>query len=697
MDTCCICGTIFKRDNKAFPLSKQLDDHFVCEKCHANLLAVRRLAMAGDKQYELVVQELIDRFNDGDPDDETLEYIERYIRRTKREYKNQIEDHNDELARLTIYDPPAPNLNRRKLLIGIGIGIALLVAILVFVCNLSKNYGEWICDRCNVVFSGKAYYGINGTETMCEDCAKEYWMPLSYQNYVKDPSEQKPIFNSSNDSQQNDTTRSDRNKPSEAELDQFRRDAQLNSDGEIYWIRNDVYYHFDRDCQYIRREKLIGDGGNMMCGTIDDAFSNECWYPCSACAGGQGEADASHEASDIYVAYGSFSEGKAYAQVEDIGGCYIDQTGQILFALPDDMPYGYQFSEGYAVVTNRGYHTHTQYDLEWGLEDRNYGDEVKYALINENGSYVVEPGRYVYISSVSEGKYFCVSVERAASGTTTTYLVNDIHGNTICTISGGQYPWYDKLNNQALITDEQLYIFFGSHVDTYDLSGKKIADTDDPTSFDAGNAHARVVKTGFIACSSSLGSRYIMDLSNGATTRIESVAQTDGAFSLGGYIMQQKKLDSKRVAWLVNTAGEIVSDPFELAGADGWATNVDNGLWVVKLSNGYWGVIAAFVAGNKLKLAYLFEPIQDSLLYIGESHFYGQNTRTVYDGNGQKCYIMPSDMMKIAENYSEGYLVAAFGRCEKGDYAGYERYYYIDYQGNILTSLTELGEYGASG
>ena len=35
------------------------------------------------------------------------------------------------------------------------------------------------CDECGKDFFGTAYYGFSGTETYCEDCAKDYWMPPS--------------------------------------------------------------------------------------------------------------------------------------------------------------------------------------------------------------------------------------------------------------------------------------------------------------------------------------------------------------------------------------------------------------------------------------------------------------------------------------------------------------------------------------
>jgi len=43
------------------------------------------------------------------------------------------------------------------------------------------------CDDCHKQFYGAAYYGPNGTETWCDDCARDYWSQylLPYQNYRK--------------------------------------------------------------------------------------------------------------------------------------------------------------------------------------------------------------------------------------------------------------------------------------------------------------------------------------------------------------------------------------------------------------------------------------------------------------------------------------------------------------------------------
>ncbi|MBP3337157.1 MAG: hypothetical protein J6L59_01975 [Clostridia bacterium] len=53
--------------------------------------------------------------------------------------------------------------------------------IIFMVCGCGKSY---TCHDCGESTS-KAYYDMNAKidKVMCEDCAREYWMPMPYQNY----------------------------------------------------------------------------------------------------------------------------------------------------------------------------------------------------------------------------------------------------------------------------------------------------------------------------------------------------------------------------------------------------------------------------------------------------------------------------------------------------------------------------------
>lgn len=63
--------------------------------------------------------------------------------------------------------------------------IVIASVLLLTLCVLTACGKKWTCDTCGKNFSGVAYYGWYYEDTMCEDCARDYWMPLPYQNYTK--------------------------------------------------------------------------------------------------------------------------------------------------------------------------------------------------------------------------------------------------------------------------------------------------------------------------------------------------------------------------------------------------------------------------------------------------------------------------------------------------------------------------------
>lgn len=66
-----------------------------------------------------------------------------------------------------------------KLIICIGIVIGILL-----ILWMSSN--AHTCDTCGKTFFGTQYYDSWYIDkTMCEDCAREYYAPLPYQNYKK--------------------------------------------------------------------------------------------------------------------------------------------------------------------------------------------------------------------------------------------------------------------------------------------------------------------------------------------------------------------------------------------------------------------------------------------------------------------------------------------------------------------------------
>ena len=44
---------------------------------------------------------------------------------------------------------------------------------------------QWTCDWCGKTWFGDAYYGSDHSDTLCAECASQYWSPFPYRNYKK--------------------------------------------------------------------------------------------------------------------------------------------------------------------------------------------------------------------------------------------------------------------------------------------------------------------------------------------------------------------------------------------------------------------------------------------------------------------------------------------------------------------------------
>ncbi len=44
---------------------------------------------------------------------------------------------------------------------------------------------RWTCDWCGTEWEGTAYYARSVSDTLCAECANQYWRPLPISNYTK--------------------------------------------------------------------------------------------------------------------------------------------------------------------------------------------------------------------------------------------------------------------------------------------------------------------------------------------------------------------------------------------------------------------------------------------------------------------------------------------------------------------------------
>ena len=58
--------------------------------------------------------------------------------------------------------------------------IKIIVAVTLLICMAGCGT-KYECSRCDTS-TREAYYDMSGNY-MCADCAREYWVPLSYKNY----------------------------------------------------------------------------------------------------------------------------------------------------------------------------------------------------------------------------------------------------------------------------------------------------------------------------------------------------------------------------------------------------------------------------------------------------------------------------------------------------------------------------------
>lgn len=194
-------------------------------------------------------------------------------------------------------------LKNKKLNIGniypyclLTVVLAGLIAIVLFGCGKA-----WTCDRCDKTWLGDAYYGSDFSDVLCDECAREYWHPLPYENYKHSGK-----GNNNNVIQEESSTKSYAEQV--AEFDRLSSELEALAD--------------KLESSEEQGKNVVSDSGN------------------------------SELASMSYEAKGRFSEGLAFVTYRNNGQKYgyIDKTGKVVCTLPEGYTYGEPFSEGYAVI-----------------------------------------------------------------------------------------------------------------------------------------------------------------------------------------------------------------------------------------------------------------------------------------------------------------------------------------------------------
>jgi hypothetical protein len=98
------------------------------------------------------------------------------------------------------------NDSRNNIYIILGIAAIILAIIGIVFFNAGKH--TWTCDHCGKTWYGTAYYD-DEDRILCADCAREYWMPMDYENYRITSQTMSYYLNKHKEKKENDVSISD--------------------------------------------------------------------------------------------------------------------------------------------------------------------------------------------------------------------------------------------------------------------------------------------------------------------------------------------------------------------------------------------------------------------------------------------------------------------------------------------------------
>lgn len=397
----------------------------------------------------------------------------------------------------------------------------------------------------------------------------------------------------------------------------------------------------------------------------------------------------------------SFSEGKAFAYIYRNDGeeyAYIDSQGEIIFELPSGFTYGDEFHEGYAVIT----------DWDYGKGKDHTALGHMYALIDEKGNIVIEPGIYDFIGRVSEGAAFTFVCEKDYKGNRIeTKFVSPNNEEIFSVDPALVVEDYDEAPEYAkyVIHDiKNIYFIDGlvsmqgvnqaanaGDILVYDSKGNQVfffewlGDGDNARRI--WNKPLGSEKTNYFLNAPNNWSKrdypaglfLIYDRKNCTINKYYPDAEfsTNQEAMADGYVMGYLKEKNRSCGVVVyDYQGSKISENRELDIES--IRETDANYWVVELQNKYYGIM-----DQTSKL--LFEPIQGKIVYVGEGKFYCDGTGDVIDATGTVLFNTPYDLKYGYAGYDNEYDMEY--RIYKNGYIMVKDgkdYYYMDDNGKIL-------------
>ncbi len=350
-----------------------------------------------------------------------------------------------------------------------------------------------------------------------------------------------------------------------------------------------------------------------------------------------------------YTPDSSFSEDLACVLVNG-KKAYIDRQGVVQFFLPEGYDSGECFYEGCAVITNG---LSSMYDTD------------KYSVIDKTGKVIIDgpANDLVYISRASEGMICAVKEVESHTGTEVSVVFYDLKGNVVTTI--------EKFHNNSY------YV----HLGYFQFGTVCVADSDvSPTAYHYYDKSGKLVKTiqgyatlqgneqyGYSPYAQSYKYGTVFDRKNlKVVSEVDKILSNDSPSKNAeyfAYVVYDKTTKTNNFV-VSDRNGNKKSYAVEGLGFLREQETRDDNRWILQLQNDFYAVV------NE-KGEFVIGPVKSDIHYIGESMYFVEETKTVMDKNGNELFVTP---------YEIEYNMIASGE-------GVWENYYIDKQGNVLTSV----------